>query len=113
VPTVNWDQAGINWDQSTVTWDGTQSGGGGSTSTTPQELEQALCTKAGTSLKLGGTYAANVIAGTTNMPMVGALNIKAGNPPSAYRELTGVLNQLAGTSGWGNNAAASRWAGVY
>lgn len=43
--------------------------------------------------------AANVWAGTTGLDLVHALNVKAGNGIGAYRELAGVLNQLAGTSG--------------
>lgn len=43
--------------------------------------------------------AANVWAGTTGLDLVHALNVKAGNGLGAYRELAGVLNQLAGTSG--------------
>lgn len=42
--------------------------------------------------------AANQWAGTADMSMVGALNIKAGNAAGNYRALLGVLNQLAGTS---------------
>jgi hypothetical protein len=40
--------------------------------------------------------AANVWAGTTNLDLVGALNVKALNTLPNYRELAGVLNQLAG-----------------
>lgn len=56
--------------------------------------------------------AANLAAGTKNWPLVGALNVIAGNAPGHYREIEGVLNQLAGTHQWGENAAASRWAGL-
>lgn len=84
--------------------------------TTPQpvEMASALLTKA----KAGGYTAAghidavNHLAGTKNWPLVGALNVIAGNAPAHYREIEGVLNQLAGTTGWGENAAASRWAAV-
>lgn len=51
--------------------------------------------------------AANVWAGTTGKDLVGALNAKAGNALPNYRELQGVLNQLAGTSGLGVDAAAT------
>lgn len=43
--------------------------------------------------------AANIWAGTTDMDIVGALNVKAGNPTYGdYRDLVGVLNQLANTT---------------
>lgn len=51
--------------------------------------------------------AANVYAGTTGKDLVGALNAKAGNVLPDYRELAGVLNQLAGTTGLGVQAAAT------
>lgn len=51
--------------------------------------------------------AANVWAGTTGLSLVGALNVQAGNTLPNYRELQGVLNQLAGTSGLGPDAAAT------
>lgn len=52
--------------------------------------------------------AANVWAGTEGLALVGALNVVAGNALPDYRELQGVLNQLAGTTGLGVDEAASR-----
>lgn len=52
--------------------------------------------------------AANVWAGTSGLALVGALNVIAGNALPAYKDLAGVLNQLAGTSGLGVDEAASR-----
>jgi hypothetical protein len=52
--------------------------------------------------------AANVWAGTTGRDLVGALNEKALNTLPNYKELQGVLNQLAGTSGLGVDGAASQ-----
>jgi hypothetical protein len=78
------------------------------------EFHEAIKIKAGVlGTAHSATSAANLLAGTNNWEMVGALNVIAGNDPSHYQELTGVLNQLAGTTGWGENAAASRWAGLY
>ena len=51
---------------------------------------------------------ANVYAGTTGLSIVGALNVKAGNVGSAYKELQGVLNQLALTTGLAETEAARR-----
>lgn len=81
------------------------------------ELEQAIKIKC---IALGSTAAAsasavthaNAAAGIKNFPLVGALNVIAGNKLPYYREHDGVLNQLAGTVGWGANAAAARWAGL-
>lgn len=81
------------------------------------EVEQAIKIKC---LALGSTAHANAsaiehannVAGTKGVPLVGVLNILAGNPKTAYREHDGVLNQLAGTHGLGPNAAASKWAGL-
>lgn len=56
---------------------------------------------------LDAAGAANVYAGTTGLETVGALNVAAGNSLPDYRELAGVLNQLAGTSGLGVDEAAS------
>lgn len=53
------------------------------------------------------TGAANIWAGTSGLAIVGALNVKAGNARTAYKELQGVLNQLAGTTGLGVDAAAT------
>lgn len=52
--------------------------------------------------------AANDYAGTTGREVVGALNIAAGNSLPEWRDLAGVLNQLAGTSGLGVDEAASQ-----
>ena len=81
----------------------------------PTELAAALLTKAKTAgyTAAGHIDAATHLAGTKSWPLVGALNVNAGNAPGHYREIEGVLNQLAGTTGLGENAAASRWAGVY
>ena len=57
---------------------------------------------------LAAQGAANVWAGTTGKDLVGALNAKALNVLPAYKDLAGVLNQLAGTSGLGVDEAASR-----
>ncbi len=52
--------------------------------------------------------AANVWAGTTGLDMVGALNYKAGITNRAeMKALLGILNQLAGTTGLGQDAAAA------
>lgn len=45
--------------------------------------------------------AANKWAGTTGLEAIGALNHKAGNTMPNWRDLQGVANQLAGTSGVG------------
>lgn len=52
-------------------------------------------------------YAANLWAGTTNLDLVAALNVKAGNPQYTYLELAGVLNQLAGTQNLEVDGAAA------
>lgn len=51
--------------------------------------------------------AANIWAGTSNLDLVHALNVHAGNTLPGFKDLQGVLNQLAGTSGLGVNAAAT------
>lgn len=51
--------------------------------------------------------AANIWAGTTGLDLVDALNTHAGNTLPNYRELAGVLNQLAGTTGLEVDAAAT------
>lgn len=52
--------------------------------------------------------AANIWAGTTGLDIVHALNVKAGNTLAAgYKEIAGVLNQLAGTSGLEVDGAAA------
>lgn len=57
---------------------------------------------------LDAAGAANAYAGTTGLGVVGALNVEAGNSLPDYKELQGVLNQLAGTSGLGCDEAASQ-----
>lgn len=82
-----------------------------------QELEQAIKTKA---IALGSTLPhpnsalehINKVAGVYGWPLVGALNLIAGNKPGQYKEHDGVLNQLAGTKGWSGVMAANRWAGI-
>jgi hypothetical protein len=63
-------------------------------------LQYHLNRKAGTLVNdvptLDAQGAANVWAGTTGLSIVGALNVKALNALPNYRELAGVLNQLAG-----------------
>lgn len=49
--------------------------------------------------------AANTWAGTTGLDVVGALNVKAGNSRPNYKDLMGVCNQLAGTTGLAAAAA--------
>lgn len=51
--------------------------------------------------------AANIWAGTVGKDLVGALNIRAGNTAPNWRELAGVLNQLAGTVGLDVDGAAA------
>lgn len=51
--------------------------------------------------------AANIWAGTTDLDIVHALNVKAGNTLPQYGELAGVLNQLAGTTGLEVDGAAA------
>lgn len=49
---------------------------------------------------LGDLAAANAWAGTNNLGLLGALNVKAGiTNPSQYLGLNGVCNLLAGTTG--------------
>lgn len=57
---------------------------------------------------LAAQGAANVWAGTTGLALVGALNVKAMNVLPGYKDLAGVLNQLASTSGLGVDAAATK-----
>lgn len=57
---------------------------------------------------LEGTGAANVWAGTTGLEMVHALNVKSGRTLPAFLDLAGILNELAGTSGFDVNEAAAR-----
>lgn len=58
--------------------------------------------------KLEAAGAANVWAGTTGLELVHALNVKAGNVLPNFRELAGVLNQLASTTGFEVDEAAAR-----
>lgn len=58
--------------------------------------------------RLASQGAANVWAGTTGLDLVGALNVEAGNALPNYKDLAGVLNQLAGTTGLGIDEAASQ-----
>ena len=57
---------------------------------------------------LEGDGAANVWAGTTGLPMLHALNVKAGRTLPSFLGLAGVLNQLAGTTGLEVDDAAAR-----
>ena len=53
--------------------------------------------------------AANVYAGTVGMDLVGALNVAAGKTSRQdYKDLAGILNELAGTTGLEQEAAASQ-----
>ena len=74
-------------------------------------LQYDMNRKAGTLVDgvptLDAQGAANVWAGTTGLALVGALNVEAGNVLPNYKELQGVLNQLAGTDGLGVDAAAA------
>lgn len=49
--------------------------------------------------------AANIWAGTSGLDVVGALNVKAGNTQPNLKDLMGVCNQLAGTTGLAAAAA--------
>ena len=51
--------------------------------------------------------AANQWAGTVGLDLKGALNAKAGNPHGTQKAVQGVLNQIAGTTGLGEVAAAA------
>ena len=51
--------------------------------------------------------AANIWAGTVGKDLVEALNIRAGNTMPNYKDLAGVLNQLAGTVGLEVDGAAA------
>ena len=75
------------------------------------EFNEAIVAKAGLPKGTSHIQAANALAGTSGRELLEALNILAGNPKRYYRELTGVLNQLAGTTGLEAQGAASRWAG--
>lgn len=70
------------------------------------ELNAELQRLAGRVLDRAG--AANVWAGTTDREVVAALNVRAGNPVGSFKELAGVLNQLAGTVGLEAQGAAQR-----
>lgn len=58
--------------------------------------------------KLEAAGAANVWAATTGLELVHALNVKAGNTLPNFKELAGVLNQLASTTGFEVDEAAAR-----
>ena len=71
-------------------------------------LTYHLNRKAGTlGNPLAAAGAANIWAGTQGLELVAALNVKAGNGIVGGKDLQGVLNQLAGTSGLGPDGAAS------
>lgn len=76
-----------------------------------ETLQYAMNRKAGTLVGDVPTQdaqgAANIWAGTTGLDLVEALNIKALNALPDYRELAGVLNQLAGTVGLEVDGAAA------
>jgi hypothetical protein len=61
---------------------------------------------------LDAALAANLWAGTTGLDIVGALNQKAGlgtRSPANFRDLMGVANELAGTSGLDVDLASDLW----
>jgi hypothetical protein len=76
-----------------------------------ETLQYAMNRKAGTLVGGVPTHdaqgAANIWAGTTGLDLVDALNVKALNTVGNYRELAGVLNQLAGTVGLEVDGAAA------
>lgn len=69
-------------------------------------LQKELQRLSGTTRDIVG--AANAWAGTTGLDVTGALNVKAGNTSPNLKSLQGVLNQLAGTSGYAETEAARR-----
>lgn len=71
-------------------------------------LNRVAGTLSGDVPTLDAQGAANVYAATTGQSLVGALNVKAVNSLANYKDLQGVLNQLAGTTGLGVDEAASR-----
>lgn len=82
----------------------------------PHEMDHAIILRAqanGFPSTTNHVLAVNQMAGVKGWPLVGALNLLAGNSTKNFRDLEGVLNQLAGTKAWGHNAAASRWAGLF
>jgi hypothetical protein len=68
-----------------------------------ESLQYSLNRIAGLDGSYSGTYAANVLAGTTGRSMVAALNLYAGT--NEY-SLPAVLNFLAGTEGLSSPEAA-------
>lgn len=60
---------------------------------------------------LGDELAANLWAGTTGLDLQGALNQKAspGRSPANYRDIQGVANELAGTTGLAADKASDSW----
>lgn len=68
-----------------------------------ESLQYSLNRIAGLDGSHSGTYAANVLAGTTGLSMVGALNVYANTNDYS---LPAVLNQIAGTTGLSSPEAA-------
>ncbi len=60
---------------------------------------------------LGEQAAANAWAGTTGLDTQGALNKKASGvrTPDNFKDLQGVCNEIAGTTGLGIQAASDLW----
>lgn len=87
------------------------SGGSGYSPTTARSLRYSLNRLAGTLVNgvptLDEQGAANIWVGTSGLDLVHALNVEAGNSLPDFKELQGVLNQLAGTTGLGVDAAAT------
>lgn len=90
----------------------TEAGAGGVDRTDGNTLQYHMNRLAGTLFQgvpqTDAQDAANIWAGTMNLDIVGALNVKAGNSGYGnYRELVGVLNQLAGTQNLDQDGAAA------
>jgi hypothetical protein len=83
---------------------------GGAVVLSPGGLEtQGELNRLAHTVGVGEQLAANIYAGTTGYEIVAALNIKAGNTgPLTWKDLQGVCNQLAGTSGLGVAEALSK-----
>ncbi len=60
---------------------------------------------------LDAALAANLWAGTTGLDIVGALNQKSspGRSPKDYRDLMGIGNELAGSSGLDIDSSSDLW----
>jgi hypothetical protein len=91
---------------------GTYSGVGGVAVTNTHTLQWHMNRLAGTLVNgvpsRDAQGAANIWAGTTGLDIVHALNVKAENTLAmGYKELAGVLNQLAGTTGLEVDGAAA------